>query len=374
MLKFKDLSFWERSSYIEDIDFTIVGSGIVGMTTALFLKSKFPKAKILIMERGYLPTGASTKNAGFACFGSPTELFDDLKSMEEHEVWETFAFRFEGLKTLFEIIPPRSFDYNPCSSWDLIQNKDNELPADFIHYINEKTKIITSEDAVYTIDNSIQSLFGFNNIHTSYKNRLEGSIHTGKLIHELFKKVTNSGIHVLFGLTLNQFESSDHFVWLETNFGEFKTNNLIVCTNGFSKKFLNEDVQPARAQVLITKPISNLKINGTFHLDRGYYYFRNVENRILLGGGRNLDFQGETTERIETSEIIQNKLLELMHEIILPNDPFEIDFSWAGIMGVGSVKKPIIKKTNKNVAFGVRMGGMGVAIGSEVGRKLSNLF
>ena len=374
MLKFKDLSFWERSSYLDDIDFTIVGSGIVGLTTSLFLKSKFPNSKILIIERGYLPTGASTKNAGFACFGSPTELFDDLKNMEEKAVWDTFSFRYEGLKTLFEIIPPSSFDFNPCSSWDLIQKKENDLSDDFIDYINEKTQLITGEHTIYSKDDTISDHLGFKNIYTSFKNRLEGSIHTGKLIQELYKKVVSADIKVLFGLSLKSFESHEHHVWLDTNYGEFKSNNLVICTNGFAKQFLKEDILPARAQVVITKPISNLKINGTFHLESGYYYFRNVQDRILLGGGRNLDFAGETTENIETSQLIQNKLYELLSQVILPNTQFEIDYSWAGIMGVGNVKKPIILKTNKNVAFGVRMGGMGVAIGSEVGRKLANLF
>jgi hypothetical protein len=35
-------------------------------------------------------------------------------------------------------------------------------------------------------------------------------------------------------------------------------------------------VKPARAQVLITEPIDNLDVRGTFHLDCGYYYFRNI--------------------------------------------------------------------------------------------------
>jgi hypothetical protein len=43
-------------------------------------------------------------------------------------------------------------------------------------------------------------------------------------------------------------------------------------------------------------------------------------------------------------------------------------------MAVGSEKKPIVQKMNKNVAFGVRMGGMGVAIGASVGKQLSNLI
>ena len=63
----------------------------------------------------------------------------------------------------------------------------------------------------------------------------------------------------------------------------------------------NNQVKPARAQVLITKPIENLDIKGTFHLDKGYYYFRNIENRILFGGGRNLDFEGETTTEFNSN-------------------------------------------------------------------------
>jgi hypothetical protein len=47
-------------------------------------------------------------------------------------------------------------------------------------------------------------------------------------------------------------------------------------------------------------------------LDRGYYYFRNVGNQILLGGGRNLDFDAETTIELAQTEIIQNKLEQLL--------------------------------------------------------------
>jgi gamma-glutamylputrescine oxidase len=373
MLPFSKLSFWERSIYTDGIDFTIVGAGIVGMSTALHLRKAHPKAKIILVERGYLPTGASTKNAGFACFGSPTELKDDLAKMDEHSVWETVAMRLHGLRELFSLVNAAKVQYEACGSWDIIREDEETLSPDFLDYLNEKLLEITSEKLVFTEDHAKVIESGFSGVKTTYFNRLEGAIHTGKLIEELHRSCTNEGIHFLFGVNVLSFESHDSGVDIQTSMGLLETAKLLVCTNAFAREYLS-DIQPARAQVLITKPISNLSVNGTFHMESGYYYFRNVGNRILFGGGRNEDFSGETTTEFDTTTIIQEKLRHYLHELILPHSPVEIDYSWSGIMAIGSEKKPIIQKTNKNVAFGVRMGGMGVAIGASVGKKLSNLF
>ncbi len=75
-----DLSYWERDTFFSNVDIIIIGSGIVGLSAALCLKKRAPKLNIIILERGILPMGASSKNAGFACFGSPGELLEDLKS------------------------------------------------------------------------------------------------------------------------------------------------------------------------------------------------------------------------------------------------------------------------------------------------------
>ena len=373
MLPFSKLSFWERSIYTDGIDFTIIGAGIVGMSTALHLRKAHPKAKIILVERGYLPTGASTKNAGFACFGSPTELKDDLAKMDEHSVWETVAMRLDGLKELFSLVNAAKVQYEACGSWDIIREEEETVSTDFLDYLNEKLLEITSEKLVFTEDHTKVIESGFSGVKTTYFNRLEGAIHTGKLIEELHRSCTNEGIHFLFGVNVLSFESHDSGVDIQTSMGLLETAKLLVCTNAFAREYLS-DIQPARAQVLITKPISNLSVNGTFHMESGYYYFRNVGNRILFGGGRNEDFSGETTTEFDTTTLIQEKLRHYLHELILPHVPVEIDYSWSGIMALGSEKKPIIQKTNKNVAFGVRMGGMGVAIGASVGKKLSNLF
>ena len=75
------LSYWEQTTFFKNIDVIVVGSGIVGLTTAIELKAKSPKLKVVVLERGSLPSGASTKNAGFACFGSISELTNDLEEI-----------------------------------------------------------------------------------------------------------------------------------------------------------------------------------------------------------------------------------------------------------------------------------------------------
>ena len=375
MLRIDNLSYWEKSSYLENIDFLIIGSGIVGLSTAIFLKKKNKNYKVLVIDRGYLPTGASTKNAGFTCFGSPTELFDDIQNMNELTVWDTFSNRYMGLNTLFELVQKDKIAYRECKSWDIISSKkNNDITKDFIEYINQKAYEITGVKEIYHEDKLISSKFGFEGINTSYCNKLEGAIHTGKMIQELYKKAILNDVNVLFGMNAEKLDHSAQENVIETQFGEIKAKNTIIATNGFAKKWIKDDILPARAQVIITNEIPDLKINGTFHYEKGYYYFRNVGNRVLLGGGRNLDFKGETTEEFGSSEQIHLKLQELLKNVILPKHTYEIEDSWSGIMGVGKSKSPIIKKINNNTAIGVRMGGMGVAIGAQVGKKLADLF
>ena len=93
------LSYWENTTWLQP-DVIIIGAGIVGINVAIHLKKSNPSKKILILERGNLPSGASTKNAGFACFGSLSEIVDDLERCSEEEVVHLIEMRWLGLQLL----------------------------------------------------------------------------------------------------------------------------------------------------------------------------------------------------------------------------------------------------------------------------------
>lgn len=369
-------SYWEQKNYLFEIDFSIIGAGIVGYSTALSLKKRHPSAKILILERGILPSGASSKNAGFACFGSPTELYDDIQNFGEETVWKTVKKRWEGLSALRDTIGDERLKLELNGSWDLITEAEegvfNEV-LPFLPYYNERLKAITGHDNVFSVDDRVSHKFGFSGVKTSFYNRLEGQIDTGSMNFAFYQKVISEGISVLFGTEVISINSSENSVL--TNQGTFTSKKIALCVNGFAAQFLpEEDVLPARAQVLITEPIPELSIRGTFHYQFGYYYFRNIDDRILFGGGRNLDKTGETTTEMNTTSEIMEALRRLLATVILPNTAHRIAHQWSGIMGVGATKQPIVKRISNNLYCGVRLGGMGVAIGSLVGKELAELM
>ncbi|WP_420320829.1 NAD(P)/FAD-dependent oxidoreductase [Flagellimonas sp.] len=366
------LSYWEYKTWLSDVDFTVIGSGIVGLNCALQLKKTHPKSKVLILEKGILPQGASTKNAGFACFGSISELLSDLKKHSEEEVVQLVKKRWEGIQLLRQLLGDNAIGFQGHGGHELFLKTNQELYEnclDGMDGINQLLTPIFGESPFKKTPNS----FGFNKIFDNYiTHTFEGQLNTGMFMDALLQKALNQGIRILNGVEVREFNDSNAKVSIHTDAFSFESKKTFVATNGFASKLLKkETVLPARAQVLVTKPIKNLKIKGTFHLDEGYYYFRNIADRILFGGGRNLDFKTEETTAFGQTSIVQNKLEELLQNVILPNQPVEIDHRWSGIMGVGQQKTPIVKPISNNVYCGVRLGGMGVALGSLVGKELA---
>lgn len=369
-----NFSYWEIKTWFSAIDYCIIGSGITGLNCALDLKTRFPKARILILERGILPNGASTKNAGFACFGSMSEILDDLNTHTEDEVIELIKKRVKGLKLLRQNLGDTQIGYKEYGGYELFTKVDEDLYEECISEIPRINSMLIPVfgEKVFSRE---KDMFGFRNIQKKLiYNQFEGQLNTGKMMQALLHKVQTAGVKILNNIKVEEFSDAQNSVKIKTDKGEFSAKKLLIATNGFAAKLGIEAVKPARAQVLITKPLKNIEIRGTFHLDKGYYYFRNIDDRILLGGGRNLDFKTEETTEIAQTGLIQQKLEELLKTTILPEINFEIDHRWSGIMGVGRMKKPIVKQLSENVYCGVRLGGMGVAIGSLVGKELSALI
>jgi glycine/D-amino acid oxidase-like deaminating enzyme len=391
------LSIWEKESFFAPRDIVIAGSGLVGLWSAYFLKKKNPALSIAILERGMIPTGASTRNAGFACFGSATELIANTMTMGEDPMLELVEMRYKGLKKIRKIFGHKAIAYERYGGYELIsgqQNMDMDVLRSNIDRLNRRMKKILKKEKTFRLNDDKIKEFGFAGIQHLVENPMEGQLHSGKLCVALLREVQSMGVLVLNNTSIDGFEKvsdgvllkiSDPFVHtspispasrdLSSETLSIFANQLLVCTNAFASQLLpGLDVVPVRGQILVTSPIDGLPFKGTFHFDEGFYYFRDLGNRVLLGGARNKDFETEQTFEQTVTDPIQQELERFLRDTVLPGKQFSIEQRWGGTMGMGAEKMPIVKAVDDNIFCAVRMSGMGVALAPVIGEKVAGLM
>jgi len=273
-----NLSYWEHNSFIGRPDLLIIGSGIVGLTAALEYRHRFPLAKILVVERSPIAAGGSTRNAGFACFGSISEILADLENHDEQTVIELIKSRWEGLDRLRKLVGDQNMAYQATGNYELFRHQDRDLfqkCQTAIPRLNELMETATGQREVFKEASHAISNLGLGQTQQLIWNKAEGMIHTGKMMHTLLSLARKADIQILNGVTVNAVLPQNNQVLVSLdNEWEIKAHHAIVATNGFAQQILPDiAVKPARNLVLITQPIIGLKIKGAFHCDGGYYYY-----------------------------------------------------------------------------------------------------
>ena len=367
------LSYWEKTT-LRHFDLVVVGGGIVGHFTALFYAQKNPGHRVAILERGLFPSGASTKNAGFACFGSIAELEHDVTSIGEEATAALVMKRYNGLKLLRETLGDEAIDYREVGGYEMCFEPPKQERIDFFNDLLE----VHLGSRPYSVQPS--EGYGFSTkVSHLIKNALEGTVDTGKMMAALQQKVAQAGVLTFTQSAVEKIESTSEgkTVYIQTADGSvaFFARQVALCTNAFSRKFLaEEELEPGRGLVLVSKPHPAFHWEGSFHYHDGYNYFRTIDGRLLLGGGRHLDKPGETTLVPGINSAIEKALKEDIASLIAPGVAVEIDYLWSGVMAFGSSKQPVIKRIDDHMVAGIRLGGMGVAIGARVGQDLAALI
>lgn len=370
-------SFWEQSSFLAPTDTAIIGAGIVGLSAALRRRALQPNARIVVFDRAPFGEGGSTRNAGFACFGSPTELLADLKKMPESALIDLVQKRFLGLKYLRVLLGDAQLGYRGTGSYELFTPNEDGLANEALSQLDHLNRLlfnVTGETTFTNVDvSSMEAAHRFRGFSAAIYNPLEGSIDTGQMIFNLRRLAVQANIEIYTGIEVLEVSPSTGGCEVVIDNHRMRCNNVLVCTNGFAKQLLPHlDVLPARNRVLLTKPISDLAWEGTFHMVEGYVYFRNVGQRILIGGGRHLDIHWSSVDE-PLPPTIDDYLTNLLATHLLSDRKVEIEHQWIGYLGVGNQKTPYVQRVAPGLYCAVRMGGMGVAIGALIGKELAEM-
>ncbi|KAA9331284.1 FAD-binding oxidoreductase [Hymenobacter busanensis] len=372
------LSYWEHQTFLRPADVAVVGAGIVGLTAAIYARRQRPTVRVVVLERDVLPNGASTKNAGFACFGSISELLEQERRGGTEALLSVVRYRWEGLRQLRELLGDEAIGYQPVGGYELFRAADAELATTCrqeLDYYNALLGPVIGTNDIFADATAQLPGYGFAGVHTMLENKAEGTINTGRMMDALLRLAWQEGVTVLHGLPVLGLESHAAGATLRTALADLEAGQVLLATNAFSRQFFPElDVTPGRGQVLVTEPLDGLRLPGSFHYDKGYYYFRQVGNRVLLGGGRNLDFEAEATTEPGLTPLVQQRLEKLLTDVILPGQRPRIDYRWSGVMGFGQELEPFIGELAPHIYGALRCNGMGVAMGTRSGQRAAELL
>lgn len=366
-------SFWERDAMLA-ADFIVVGAGLIGLQTALELRQRRPQARIIVLERGALPAGASSRNAGFACFGSLSEILHDFDTIGETAALALIERRRRGLERLRRRLGDAAIGYEGLGGFELLF--DAQLPVlQRLDEVNGKLRALFGQE-VFAVDGAALQASSFGaQVKALVRNPLEGQLHSGRLMRALATLAAQQGIAIHSGVAVQALDESDGEVRVHAGELTFCAARVALCTNGFTRDLLPQaGIVPGRGQVLVTEPVRGLPWRGTYHFEQGFYYFRNVGERVLFGGGRHLDIEAETTAEMVPSAAIQNALERLLHETILPGRSFRIEQRWAGVMGFSADRKPQVCAVSERVVLGFGCNGMGVALSPEIAAETAALL
>lgn len=357
------ISFWEENTFMQPIDVAVIGAGICGLSTALFLKRNNPLWNIVVFEKGANPAGATVKNAGFSCIGSVTEIMADLSYQDRSSVYQKILSRKKGLDLLRTTLGDQEIGYEACGGFELFETEeDYQRAVDNMQGLNDWLKDINGGQPIF-----VETRIGNKK---AILNQVEGSINSGKMMYRLLQLVQQVGVKVCFNSAVSEEVNQ---LWIKSEKRELlQAKKVVFCTNAYTREILTDytdQIKPGRGLILFSKPIENLTWKGTFHMHQGYVYFRNIGDRFLIGGFRNLDRLTEETLLEEVNGSIRQALIDLTKDFLGLSESFQIEKEWVGFMGFTPTGLPLLQKRNSNQWVAAGFNGMGVALGMEFGRQ-----
>ena len=371
----KTISYWERQGFGK-ADWVVIGAGLVGLQSARRIKERYPTLRVWVVDEQALGQAASLRNAGFACFGSAGEILDEIERTSQSEALGLYEKRFLGIQKLLSRYGADRLGFRASGGTEVFSSDDLDDAHRVFGSLADLNLLLHSVHGKLAFEMCDTRPTGMNVLSEGIFSPLEGGLQSHLLYRAVREDALKAGVEIYEGMRVVDFSEHGESVQLAMANGlKIDASHLLVCTNGFSKRLIPElAVAPARGQVFVTRTLDKLPFEGIFHADKGYIYFRELDgNRVLIGGGRNLDFAGEETMEMNVTDRFRSYLKSYVETVILPGKTVDFEYEWSGVMGMNENRNPIIGWHSNRVCLAVRMGGMGVALSAWVADEVLNV-
>jgi hypothetical protein len=381
------------------VDVLIVGAGFMGRWLARFLAGAHTGSSaggsaapptVLVVERDRFAYGASSRNAGFLTCGHVSEMLADIETVGDDAVVESFLRRRRGMAVVRREVPDLpvdacgSVDFDPLTEAGMeLARKLNAAGGEEVFSLRHVQGLPgAGPDGDGGTGSGSQASTGgapARGRRRALFNAADGGVDPVRLLRLLRVR---SRARFAFGVDAREVSRGVARLRTPMGDGEVHYGHAFVCTNGFTASLHPDSpIRPGRGQVIVTTPVPSSRPDPDEctlgYLNRGYDYFRWLDDRLLVGGGRHRFGADEDGTTALTATPALRSYLEGVARRILGHDDFGVEAHWAGIMGFphghhvgGAPRHPIDDVTEAVAGFG----GMGVALTPAVAEEIAASF
>ncbi|HXI94618.1 MAG TPA: FAD-dependent oxidoreductase [Candidatus Acidoferrum sp.] len=299
-------------------DVLVIGGGIAGTSLLCLLEARGFDA--VLVERSHLAAGASGRNAGFLlagvadCYAEAVRLFGRQKA---REVWHITN---ENQDHMVEAAGGADVGHRRLGSVTLASGDEERARL-------EESEQLLREDA-----------FEARWDGECLVNPRDGEINPAAMVGALARRAKRGAIRE--GVEVSAIEPGNGDVTVRAGERECRAGIVILATNGYTSLLVPQlKIQPTRAQMLASAPVSGRVCEAPTYSHFGYRYWRQLPSgEVLIGGWRDTSLATEITHEDEPTPQIQGHLDGQLARM----GRAEVTHRWAGIMGFTESGLPLV--------------------------------
>jgi gamma-glutamylputrescine oxidase len=301
------------------VDVAVVGGGVTGCSCALTLAEN--GLRVRLHEARSIASGASGRNGGFALRGGAMPYHVARATLgTEPAAWlwqltERTLERMEGLAG------------DALRRVGSLQLAADEQERD--HLRVEYEALLDDGFEAEWRDQLIGPLAG--RYEAAILHPRDSALQPARWIRRLAAHAAGAGV---------DFREHDRVASLEG----VDADAVVIASDGYPSGLLSEIdelVQPTRGQVVVTEPLNERLYERPHYARRGFDYWQQLpDGRLVVGGRRDVDLDGEFTAEEAMTPEIQGALKAFVEELVGRRPA--ITHRWAGIFGMSPDSLPLV--------------------------------
>jgi glycine/D-amino acid oxidase-like deaminating enzyme len=357
-----------------DAEIVIVGGGIAGVTLAYTLAER--GASVALIEADRIAGSASGRNAGFL-LAAPAEPYRELIALWGRDGAKASLLvgrrSHERVRELTETLGI-ACDYRVRGSLRLARTEEeaedqraslSELHADGFKMLESQITGLVPAEAE-------------DHFHAAFVTAEDGEFDPVRFLHGLARAAVQRGARLYEHSALVSAQWNAGLWTVRTNGGVVRSRIVVLATNAFTPRLvpaLAAVIAPRRGQMLATAPLDVEIAPRPTYAHWGYQYWRQLpDRRLLIGGWRDTDLDGESGYEDQPTDTIQAAIERGLAELVPGGTTIEM--RWAGTMGFARDGRPLVGwlDPEHHVAIAAGWTGHGIGIAPACTLDLADLL